>query len=154
MKKTMTLCIIQKPEKILLGMKKRGLGEGKWNGFGGKVEENETVKEAAIRELKEEAGVIVDKLEKIGVNEFKFENEDKIFEVHIFKAREFSGDIRESEEMKPQWFSLDEIPFEKMWPDDKFWLPLFLKEKKFRGDFLFQGFDKILEHELAEVGEI
>ncbi len=42
--------------RILLGMKKRGFGEGKWNGFGGKVNlidgrYQETIEEAAMREL-------------------------------------------------------------------------------------------------------
>ena len=39
---------------MLLGMKKRGFGTGKWNGFGGKVEVGETVADAAQRELEEE----------------------------------------------------------------------------------------------------
>jgi 8-oxo-dGTP diphosphatase/2-hydroxy-dATP diphosphatase len=43
--------------RILLGMKKRGFGMGKWNGFGGKVEPAETVEDAALRELEEEAGL-------------------------------------------------------------------------------------------------
>lgn len=42
---------------VLLGLKKRGFGTGKWNGFGGKVEPGETIRQAAIREMKEEAGI-------------------------------------------------------------------------------------------------
>eukprot|EP00056_Hartaetosiga_gracilis_P017259 m.6783 g.6783 ORF g.6783 m.6783 type:complete len:151 (-) comp5533_c0_seq1:454-906(-) len=40
-------------KRILLGMKKRGFGKGKFNGFGGKLEKGETVEEAAVRELQE-----------------------------------------------------------------------------------------------------
>ena len=43
---------------ILLGMKKRGFGTGKWNGFGGKVEAGESNEQAALRELKEESSII------------------------------------------------------------------------------------------------
>jgi hypothetical protein len=42
---------------VLLGLKKRGFGAGKWNGFGGKVEQGESIRTAAIREMKEEAGI-------------------------------------------------------------------------------------------------
>jgi len=62
MKKILTLCIIHQHPKILLGMKKRGHGEGKWNGFGGKVEEGETIEEATRRETKEESGVEVEEI--------------------------------------------------------------------------------------------
>lgn len=41
MAKLLTLCIVRKDSKVLLGMKKRGFGEGCWNGFGGKVTEGE-----------------------------------------------------------------------------------------------------------------
>lgn len=37
-RKVLTLLLIQQANKILLGMKKRGFGAGRWNGFGGKVE--------------------------------------------------------------------------------------------------------------------
>lgn len=40
--------------QILLCMKKRGFGVGKWNGAGGKVDAGETILRAAVRELEEE----------------------------------------------------------------------------------------------------
>lgn len=132
----MTLCIVHKDAKVLLGMKKRGFGKGRWNGFGGKVKADETIEEAVKRELYEEAGIETRNIDQLGVMEFSFENSPEILEVHIFRIEEFQGEIKETEEMKPKWFSEDEIPFEKMWPDDKFWMPLFLKNKKFKGKFL------------------
>jgi 8-oxo-dGTP diphosphatase/2-hydroxy-dATP diphosphatase len=39
----LTLMLIHQKNKILLGFKKRGFGKNKWNGFGGKVEEGETI---------------------------------------------------------------------------------------------------------------
>lgn len=151
MKKLQTVCIIHQHPKILLGLKKRGFGAGKWNGFGGKVEEGETLEESIKRETKEESGIEIIDLEKIGILEFGFENSAHILEVHFFKSENFKGEIVESEEMKPQWFHVDEIPFGEMWPDDKHWMPLFLSGKKFKGRFLFGEADVVLEKELIEV---
>ena len=47
--KLLTLVLVCNADKVLLGMKKRGFGEGRWNGFGGKVETGETIPEAAVR---------------------------------------------------------------------------------------------------------
>ncbi len=150
MKKILTLCIIQKDEQVLLGLKKRGFGAGRWNGFGGKVHDGETIEEAAKRELLEEAGIVVEDLEKVGILDFSWHGKPEILEVHIFKARDFKGEPAESEEMKPQWFAVSQIPFDKMWPDDKYWFPLFLAGKKFRGKFLFDESDNVLEYSLFE----
>lgn len=154
MKKLLTLCIIHQHPKILLGMKKRGFGAGRWNGFGGKVAATETIKDAAKRELQEEAGIKVKHLDKVGVIDFEFKGNPEILQVHIFKSNSFLGELKESEEMKPQWFHVNEIPFKEMWPDDIHWMPLFLDGKKFKGKFLFGESDIILEKELSEVKEI
>ena len=38
-----------------------------------------------------------------------------------------------------------------MWLDDQYWLPFFLDEKIFRGTFVFQGHDELLEQTVTEV---
>lgn len=153
--KILTLIIIQKNGKVLLGMKKRGFGKDRLNGFGGKVEEGESIENAARREVKEEAGIDVKEIEKIGILDFEFQSKKgEILNVHIFKAIEFIGEPSESEEMKPAWFDENKIPFELMWPDDKFWMPLFLKNKKFKGNFLFGVGDSVIEYNLNEVENI
>ncbi len=154
MKKLLTLCIIHQHPMVLLGMKKRGFGAGRWNGFGGKVGATETIENAAKRELREEAGIETEYLEKVGIIDFEFKGNPEILQVHIFRSNNFSGEPRESEEMKPQWFPVDEIPFKEMWPDDIYWMPLFLNRKKFKGKFLFGESDSILEKELSEVKEL
>ena len=154
MKKILTLCVIHKHPKILLGMKKRGFGAGRWNGFGGKLNTEETIEDAARREIKEEAGIEMNELDKVGIIDFEFKGNPELLEVHIFKGGEFSGQPVESEEMKPQWFDIDKIPFNEMWPDDIYWMPLFLSGKKFKGKFLFGKSDVILEKELVEVKEL
>lgn len=135
---------------MLLGLKKRGFGKGRWNGFGGKVGEKERIEQAMRREVTEECGVQIKNFRKRGVLEFEFKGEPEILEVHIFSADQFEGEPFESEEMKPRWFRHNEIPFDDMWPDDKLWLPILLAGKNFRGRFVFQGQDRILEYKLKE----
>lgn len=160
MKKILTLCMVVKEGEVLLGMKKRGFGVGKWNGFGGKIEENETIEEGAVRELKEEIGINAVEMKKVGILGFSVLDDPVRLEVHVFKVSKFTGEPTESEEMKPQWFAQEAIPFSEMWPDDKYWLPIVLNEKLFTGNFLFDKprnskySDKIIKHELTEVDYI
>jgi 8-oxo-dGTP diphosphatase/2-hydroxy-dATP diphosphatase len=151
MNKLLTLCLITKDHQVLLGMKKRGFGEGRWNGFGGKVAGGETIEEAAIRETKEEAGIDVLNLTEVGVLEFEFKGNPQILEVHVFTTSEYTGSPSESEEMRPEWFDFDAVPYTLMWPDDKFWLPLVLAGKKIKGRFAFGPGDAIIEHHLEEI---
>ena len=149
MKKVLTLCLLVRDEEILLGMKKRGFGAGRWNGFGGKVEAGETIEVAAKREMKEECGVDVLSMEKVGIHDFEFDaNRGEIFEVHVFRVAAFSGDPIETDEMRPKWFAFSDIPYDTMWPDDEYWLPLFLEGKKFKTKFLFGTNDTVLEKEV------
>lgn len=154
MKKIFTLGIIYRPPKVLLGMKKRGFGKGRWNGFGGKVKNGEIIEEALEREMKEELGIVPKDFEKVGIIEFQFQGNPEILEVHFFKINEFTGIPRESEEMKPKWFDIREIPFDQMWPDDKYWFPLLLRGKKFKGKFIFEGRNKIIDYHLQEINSI
>ena len=143
-----TLCIIHQHPKVLLGMKKRGFGAGRWNGFGGKVKEGETIEQSVRREVEEESGIELTDLEKLGVLDFEFPHNQEIVQVHVFKARDFIGDPVETDEMNPKWFDIDEIPFKEMWPDDVYWMPLFFKDRKFRGRFVFAEGDVIVEKEV------
>jgi 8-oxo-dGTP diphosphatase / 2-hydroxy-dATP diphosphatase len=151
-RKVLTLCLLKKDNQILLGLKKRGFGQGRWNGFGGKLEVGESIEEAAIRETVEECGVKLLDLKKFGQLDFEFHDKlGSIMEVHLFTSENFSGEPVETEEMKPQWFQISEIPFAEMWADDEHWFPLFLEGKKFKGKFLFGENDLVLEKELIEV---
>ncbi len=152
MNKILTLCVIVEPNRILLGMKKRGFGAGKWNGFGGKVAEGESIEDAAKREVTEECGLTVESMSAAGIIEFTFEGQDGILEVHLFRVERWSGDVIESEEMRPQWFAIDEIPYAEMWPDDTFWLPAFLKGKSCNGAFHFAP-DGSVARQMLKIGE-
>ncbi|HTY40041.1 MAG TPA: 8-oxo-dGTP diphosphatase [Candidatus Paceibacterota bacterium] len=153
-KKALTLCLLYEKPRMLLGLKKRGFGTGRWNGFGGKVEKGETIEEAAKREVREECGLEVETLEKVGNIDFEFKGEEEHLDVHFFRILKYSGEPKETEEMRPQWFYVDEIPFKDMWPDDVYWMPLFFTGKKFKGRILFQGHDTILKNELEVVDSL
>lgn len=153
-KKILTLCIIHQHPKVLLGMKRRGFGQGRWNGFGGKVQAGESIEAAGKRELQEEAGIIAGTLEAVGIIDFEFKGNPELLEAHIFKGTDFTGTVTETEEMRPQWFPVDEIPFEEMWPVDAHWFPLFLSGKKFKGKVLYGEGDKILEMKFSEVEKV
>lgn len=153
----MTLCLVLRGDEVLLGMKKRGFGAGRWNGFGGKLKEGETLDQAVVREVKEEAEITPLDLNEMGILDFHFKDEAKYLEVHIFRADSFSGEPIETEEMRPQWFRVDEIPFDQMWSDDSYWFPLLLSGKKFKGKFLFnkpadpEQASTVLDHRLDEI---
>ncbi len=151
MKNIQTLCLIIKDSKILLGFKKVGLGAGRWNGFGGKVELGEQIEEGAKRELKEEAGIEAGDLKKNGILEFEFKNNPEILEVHIFKIDNFSGEPKESDEMMPKWFHIAEMPYDKMWKSDAMWLPIFLRGEKFRGKFSYDDSHNLIDGDLSIV---
>ncbi|PNI35136.1 NUDT1 isoform 5 [Pan troglodytes] len=149
-----TLVLVLQPQRVLLGMKKRGFGAGRWNGFGGKVQEGETIEDGARRELQEESGLTVDALHKVGQIVFEFVGEPELMDVHVFCTDSVQGTPVESDEMRPCWFQLDQIPFKDMWPDDSYWFPLLLQKKKFHGYFKFQGQDTILDYTLREVDTV
>lgn len=124
-----TLCFIFRGEphqQVLLGYKKRGFGEGKYGGFGGKLRAGETLLQATVRELYEESGLSAEQSDLISLGTLTF-----IFpykpswdqEVYVFEARKWEGIPTETDEMRPQWFSIAQIPLAQMWDDTQFWLP-------------------------------
>lgn len=150
-----TLCLLVKENKILLAMKKRGFGEGRYNGIGGKIEKSETPEQAMIREAKEEILITPTKYEKVGLIEFdeyyKGNKQNLIF--HLYLVYEWEGDILETEEMKPKWFEVNDIPYNKMFPDDKYWLPLIIEGKKISAYFDFDENWKLLSKSIIEIDE-
>lgn len=138
---------------VLLGEKKRGFGKGKWNGFGGKVEAQDlSIASGAVREIQEEAHVTVQvaDLEPRGQLTFTFADREGMLEVHVFLTTQFAGEPRESDEMRPVWYPVEQIPYEKMWTDDQYWLPHVLAGKCIRGHFHFAGDESsILTQELT-----
>jgi mutator protein MutT len=148
-----TLLLLRKNNQILLARKKRGFGEGKYNGVGGKLEKGETPEEAMIRECQEEISITPTEYEKVGEMEFlEYIKNNKVSLVfHLYVATKWIGKPTESEEMFPKWFNIDEIPYDEMFSDDKYWLPLLLENKKFNGFFEFDENWNLIYHKLEEI---
>ena len=140
--------LLNDKREIMLAMKKRGFGVGKWNGVGGKVDSGETIETAAVREANEEVGVVLkeETLVKVAQLTFHFKDkEDWDICAHVFLARTWEGEPIETEEMSPMWFGLDEIPYDKMWVDDIYWLPLVLKGDYVEAEMFFNHDGSALE---------
>ncbi|MEI6420206.1 MAG: NUDIX domain-containing protein [bacterium] len=137
-----TICFCLKGKTVLLAIKNRGFGEGKWNGYGGRVEELETPKEAAVRELCEESSLIskTDDLEQVALINFSFEGILK-FECHVFITQFWEGEPKDSKEMvNPTYFPFENLPKE-MWAADTMWIPKVLNGEKIKAyiDFSADG---------------
>lgn len=150
-----TICLLRKDNEVLLAMKKRGFGAGKWNGVGGKVKEGETAEQAAIRETQEEIGVTLTVLKQMAVLDFHFPDipaeKDWDQQVVVFMSDKWTGDPIESEEMKPQWYETSEIPYDQMWSDDILWMPKVLSGQKVKAKFIFSGESDLKEYKFEEL---
>ena len=138
--KHMTICFLLKRSddgriKTCLGEKKRGYRVGKLNGPGGKIEEGETPKDCVIRETSEEFGICLNSIREAG--EIIYEGIDKIHHCYIFVSNEWQGNPTETEEMKPDWFDVENIPFERMGKTDPLWLTEVLNGKSVEAKFRF-----------------
>ncbi len=143
------LCyLINDKNQVLLIMKKKGFGRGKWNGPGGKVQEGESLEQAAIREVQEEASLKPIKPKYLGFIEFIWLNQEKNNQrCHIFLTKNFTGKLCESEECLPKWFNIDKTPYDQMWEDDIYWLPQALAGQEIKYRFFFDENNKYLKHE-------
>lgn len=141
-----TLLYIVRDGHILLIHKKRGIGAGKLNGPGGRVAPRESPARAAVREVEEELGITPHGVDKRGEVWFHVLDGTAI-RIHVFAAAGCAGEPRETEEAAPLWAPVDRIPYDRMWADDRFWLPHFLAGRKFAQRAVFDG-DTLLAHEL------
>ena len=159
MKDTTLLFLIKRIDgqepKICLAMKKRGFGAGRWNGVGGKLNEGESIEDAVKREANEEIGIVVSGMDKAAELAFTFPAKPEWNQlVHVFIANTWQNEPAESEEMRPEWFAFDAIPFKDMWPDDIFWLPKVLEGALVKAAFSFGEGDAILEQEVNIVATL
>jgi 8-oxo-dGTP diphosphatase len=141
-----TLLFVLEPERVLLIRKKRGLGAGKINAPGGRLEPGETTLAAAVREVQEEIGVTPLGIDARGRLRFQFKDGYKL-EAHVFVAQSYQGTLRETDEATPLWFPRNAVPYDEMWADDRLWLPEVLAGHSVDGRFVFDG-DAMLEHAL------
>jgi 8-oxo-dGTP diphosphatase len=142
-KERATLCFVRKQGRILLIKKKRGLGAGKVNGPGGRIESNETAEECAVREVQEEIGVTPTGLSQKAELRFEFADGYRLA-CAVFLADGHVGEPVSTDEAEPFWVDESAIPYDRMWEDDRHWLPLVLAGQTVRAAFLFDG-ERMLE---------
>lgn len=144
--------------RLLLGVKKRGFGAGKYNGFGGKLEVGESFRQCAVRELAEESGLLTQEgsLECVAFLDFQFPASPELSHVgYVYFTKTWDGQDRESDEMEPHWLLPHQIPYESMWQGDRAWLPLLLEGKKISGTITFADDNEAVAHmDLEEVDSI
>jgi len=144
---TAVLTFIRREGQILLILKKRGLGSGKFNAPGGRLEPGETPEQAAVRETQEEVGLTPTGLCPAGRLDFAF-TDGYSLRCHVFTASGHTGELTETDEAAPFWYPDDDIPYGKMWSDDRLWIPLMLAGRPFRASFVFDA-DLMLWHTLT-----
>ena len=140
-----TLCFVlgrgdRGQPQILLGHKNKGFGAGKIMGLGGHVDSGESEVACAIREVHEEAGIIVapDSTTWRGAITFTFPTRPEWNAVvTVFFAEQWSGQLQASDEITPEWFDVDNLPLRQMWDDERYWLPRMLAGEKLTGTITY-----------------
>ena|GEM_PF-395112 len=135
-------------DNILLAMKKRGFGQGHWNGVGGKRETGETIEQTAIRECQEEINVIPTDIKHVATLDFHFppDKSDWDMQAYVYLCSTWQGEPTETEEMKPKWYKFADVPYDKMWTDDNYWLPQVLDGKFVTAKFIFDSNDNVKDY--------
>ncbi len=152
--KKFTALFLVKDEEVLLAQKKTGLGIGRYNGVGGKVELDETIEQAMIRECQEEIDVIPTRFHPAAEVVFREYNDGEPYVVHahVFLASAWRGIPKESEEMAdPRWFAIDSLPFNQMWPDIQYWLPRVLAGELLHCEFVLDKDDQLLSKQVQRI---
>lgn len=137
-----TLCyVIDKNKTLMLHRikKKNDVHEGKWNGLGGKFETGETPQECAIREVKEESGLLIKNPMMHGFITFPMFDGLKDWYVFIFTAKKFSGKLIESQEGKLEWINNDKLLDLNLWEGDRIFIPWLFQKKFFSAKFVYNN---------------
>jgi len=133
---TAVVCYVFSGKEVLLIHKKTGLGNGLINAPGGRIEIAETAVEAAVRETAEETGITPVAPRQVGVLNFQFVD-GYALRGYVFFADQHTGEMVETAEAAPFWAEVDRLPYDSMWEDDRYWLPLALEGKQVTGYFIF-----------------
>lgn len=151
-----TLLFLLDDSHILLAMKKRGFGAGRWNGVGGKPNKDEAIDKAAVRECQEEINVTPKDIMEVATLNFYFPENKKEWDqqVIVFTCKNWDGEPTETEEMSPQWFRINAIPYDRMWSDDKYWLPKVIEGQYVKANFHFDDNDNLLKYSIKSPQDV
>lgn len=124
--------------RVLLIRKRNGLGVGRINGPGGKIEPGETAFDAAIRETQEELRVTPTGVSAVGWIGFH-DLDGPAIDCQVFTATGCVGEPTETHEATPLWCPVDAVPYDEMWDDDRHWFPHVLAGRPFRCRCVFDA---------------
>ena len=146
------ICYVRDRGCVLLQLRAEGLfGAGRWNAPGGHVEEGDSPEEAAVREVREETGLGVRDLLNHGALTYYFgEAPEPTNTVHVFSTNRFSGEARDGDEGRLEWFAEGALPYDRMFPDDRACVPYLLSGQRFHGTFRISAdLTRLISQELA-----
>ncbi len=123
-----------------------GLGVNRIAGIGGKLEAGETPDEALKREIYEETKLNITRFKSVGKVKFLFSHNIKWNQsVTVYIGTDWNGEPIETEEARPSWFQISEIPFDRMFTDNQYWVPQVLEGKRVEAIFLYDENHRIQE---------
>lgn len=137
-----TLCYVQQDNKTLMlhrVKKENDYHEGKWNGLGGKFEPGETPEECAVREIEEESGLKVKNPELKGFISFPNFDGKNDWNVFVFTADEFDGELIDSPEGKLEWIENEKLCDLNLWDGDKIFIKWIFEDKFFSAKFIYDN---------------
>lgn len=144
----LSLVLVVQNHQVLLGCKKTGFGAGRWNALGGKIEAFETPLEGALRELQEECGLEASRGQEVARVFVDYLHTGRKVELFVFRVEEITGTLCETSEMNVDWILIEEVPYQKMWVNDQYWLPFVLNGKTLRARFVFQDDETLIEKDI------
>ena len=106
-RKAVRCYLIKDNEVVVTKYKKGNKKEGYYDIPGGKIEEGESPKQTAIREMKEETGIEIQNLKYKGI--MTIEYPDRMFIFDTFISKEYEGEPQEFEENTSEWIDIDEL---------------------------------------------
>ncbi|MDA1476507.1 8-oxo-dGTP diphosphatase [Bacillus changyiensis] len=150
-----TNCVLMSDDKVLLLKKPR---RGWWVAPGGKMECGETVRDAVIREYREETGIYVLNPQLKGIFTFIIKENDQVVSewmMFTFVADHYTGKpVKESEEGMIEWHSVRDIEHLPMAPGDVHILDFMLKGNGLlHGTFTYTPDFKLLSYRLDPQGD-
>lgn len=149
--KLATLCYLKKDSKTLMlhrVKKENDTHEWKWNWVGWKFELWETPEECAIREIKEETGLIAKNPILKWILTFPNFAAWEDWYVFVYEFYEFSWEIIESNEWNLEWVNDENILSLNLWEWDKHFLKWIQEGRFFSGKFIYEN-KKLVSHEVT-----
>ncbi len=107
--------IIIEDGRVLLVMRARPPLQGQWSIPGGVLQVGELIREAAVREAREETGLIVEPGELLGVYDRVLRNSEQRVQYHYvlidFLCRRVGGELQAADDAADvRWFRREELP--------------------------------------------